>query len=144
LSERSSNADEPIVEEFLDCTGRKRTFLLRLYAGDEFLEAVEMRPGERVGWRFVLPVKFGEAPPWGQMRDLVRRRLASKDVARDEHGKLEILTRTIRAQISDVGEHGLVVLVDDLELTWEEFGRLLESYGGWNLRVEVRDPAERL
>ncbi|HSD10304.1 MAG TPA: hypothetical protein VLF14_04920 [Candidatus Binatia bacterium] len=142
MSERSSNGVEPIAEEFLDCTGRKRTFLLRLYAGDQFLEAVEMRPDERAGSRFVLPVKFGEAPPWGQMRDLVRRRLASRDVVRDEHGRLEILTRTIRAQISDAGEYGLVLLVDDVELTWEEFGRLLGRYAGWNLRVEIRDPAE--
>jgi len=72
LSEESGSGLGSIGEEFLDCTGRKRTFRLRLYAGDQFLEAVEMRPDETAGWRFALPVKFGEDAPFGEMRDRVR------------------------------------------------------------------------
>ena len=35
-----------------------------------------------------------------------------------------------------------MVLVDDLELGWDELGRLLESYEGWHLRIEIHDPSE--
>ena len=41
---------------------------------------------------------------------------------------------------------GPPALVDDLELSWTDLGRLLASYEGWHLRLEIRfrDPSELL
>src|SRR5438093_7471531 len=51
--------------------------------------------------------------------------------------------RSLRGQIDSIADDGgPVVLVDDLEIGWDELGRLLESYEGWHLRVEVRDRSE--
>jgi len=132
-------------EEYLDCTGAHRTFHLSVYAEGLFMEAAELRNGERAGLRFVLPCREGELPPWGAMRDLIRERLSQRDVVRDAKGQLHLLRRTVRAQIGDRDrlETDLPsVLVDDLELTWEDLGRLLAPYAGFGLRVEIRECGE--
>ncbi len=64
----------------------------------------------------------------------------------------------LRCVIDDGGPDGEPVLhVDDHELSWEEFGRLLLTYAGWGMRIvfvpddelheapriEVREPEER-
>lgn len=145
----ASNSDDGVLEsridEYLDCTGKKRTFRLSVYAFGNFLEAVELRAGEATGWRFVLPIKVGEAQPWGEMRDRIREHLSRRDVVRDAAGRLQLLHRRIRAQISETDqetEPKLSLRVDDLELSWEELGDLLRSHVGWNLRIEIRDVSE--
>ena len=52
----------------------------------------------------------------------------------------------VRAQIGFAGDEGggPPVLVDDLELSWAELGRLLASYEGWHLRIEIIDLTEAL
>ena len=78
------------------------------------------------------------------MREGIRAWLARRDVAQHPRsGRLELLTRSLRGQIDSAGDDGgPVVLVDDLEIGWDELGRLLASYEGWHLRIEIRDPSE--
>ena len=135
---------ESMIDEYLDAVGIVRTFRLTVYAGGGFLEAVERRDDTWTGLRFVLPVPAGEPPPWGEMRARIREWLARRDVARHPRsGRLELLPRSLRGQIDSVAhEEGPTVLVDDLEIGWSELGRLLASYEGWHLRIEVRDPSE--
>ena len=140
---RAMDDDGSMIDEYLDAAGTVRTFRLAVYRDGQFLEAVERRDGARAGLRFVLPVRAGE-PPWGEMREGIRAWLARRDVARHPRsGRLELLTRSLRGQIDAIGDDGEpVVLVDDLEIGWDELGRLLASYEGWHLRIEVRDPSE--
>jgi len=35
-----------------------------------------------------------------------------------------------------------VVVIDGRELTWEEFGRMLLSFEGWQFRLEIIDRTE--
>jgi len=135
--------DGSMIDEYLDAAGTVRTFRLRVYRDGQFLEAVERHDGAWAGLRFVLPAKDGE-PPWGEMREGIRAWLARRDVARHPRsGRLELLTRSLRGQIDSIADDGgPVVLVDDLELGWDELGRLLESYEGWHLRIEIHDPSE--
>lgn len=132
-------------EEFLDCAGTRRTFRLSIDANGLFLEAAEIRKGEPTGLRFVLPCRDGEPEPWGPMRMLIRERLSQRDVVRDAKGKLHLLHRRVRAQLSDRDrmETGLpTVLVDDVELTWDELGDLLAPFAGFGLRIEIRECGE--
>jgi len=138
----SDETEEPIVDEYLDASGKKRVFRLAVYAAGTFLEAVELRDGEPTGLRFILPVKPDELPPWGSMRDKIRERLSQRDLVRDEKGKLQDLRRVIRAQLSDEDrtDSGTpVLLIDDMKVTWEELGEYLMTYSGWGLRLEIRD-----
>ena len=135
---------DSMVDEYLDAAGVISTFRLTVYAGWQFLEAVERRDGTWTGLRFVLPVAPGEAPPWGEMRARIRAWLARRDVARyPRSGQLELLARSLRGQIESVADdEGPTVLVDDLEIGWSELGGLLASYEGWHIRIEIRDPCE--
>lgn len=135
--------EKPMTEDFFDAAGRKRTFELSAYANGLFLEAAEVRHGERTGLRFVLPIK--DVEPWGELRDKVRDRLSQRDLVRNERGELHELHRVIRGQIDDRDRDatGLpVLLVDDLEVAWEELGRMLMSYSGWGVRIEIRGAGE--
>lgn len=77
-----------------------------------------------------MEIKPGEVPPWGEMRDKIREWLSQRDLVRDATGELHELDRPIRAQISDRDRPDREVpllLVDDLEVSWEELGRLVVS-----------------
>ncbi len=42
----------------------------------------------------------------------------------------------LRCLIEDSDEGRLVVVIDDRELSLEEFGRMLTTYAGWGMRIE--------
>jgi hypothetical protein len=52
---------------------------------------------------------------------------------------------TVRAQISSDPEsyEGMPLLViDGREVSWEEFGRMLAAFEGWQFRMEIVDPSD--
>jgi hypothetical protein len=76
------------------------------------------------------------------MRELIRERLSRRDLVKTKNG-LEMLTRTIRGQIGEAASGETPsVLIDDLEVTWDELGQLLRSYAGFGLRLEIREAGE--
>jgi len=88
-------ADKEMIDDYVDCAGKPRRFRLTLYAEGRFLDAIELRDGEPQGLRFVLPVKFGEMPPWGEMRMRIRERLATRHIVHDQGGRLQLLTEVV-------------------------------------------------
>ena len=131
--------DEEMLEDFIDCTGKRRRFRLMVYAAGQFLEAREVHDHEASGLRFVLPVPFNEAPPWGEIRKRIRERLARRELVHDDVGRLQLLTDVLCGQLTE-GEDGLALIVDDRVLSWEEVGGLLASNMGFGLRIEIHDP----
>lgn len=127
-------------DDFLDAQGHVRRFRWSLYAGERFLDAVELRKDGSHGLRFILPVLDGRAP-YGELRVLIREYLSQRDLVRDQGGELQDLHRVIRAQIAStgVGCEVPVLLVDDLEVTWQELGQLLMTYEGFKVRIEITD-----
>jgi hypothetical protein len=37
-----------------------------------------------------------------------------------------------------------LLVIDGREITWEEFGRLLMTFEGWQFNLEIRDRSEEL
>jgi hypothetical protein len=35
-------------------------------------------------------------------------------------------------------------VIDGRELTWDDFGRLLSSYEGWQFKLEIRDRTDEV
>jgi hypothetical protein len=130
------------VEEFLDCAGKRRRFVLRIYGNGQFLEAREVLAGDVPGARIALPVKRGAAPPWGDIRKRIRERLSRRDLVKDENGRLVLVADVLRGQLTWSNDDGLALVVDDVIMPWEEVGRLLSSYEGFAIHVEIRDPVE--
>jgi hypothetical protein len=53
----------------------------------------------------------------------------------------------VRGKIEwDDSQDGSVPLlnVDGREITWQEFGRMLMSFEGWQFKLEIRDKSEDL
>lgn len=59
----------------------------------------------------------------------------------------QIADRTACGRIGwDEAEDGLLPLlvIDEQEVSWEEFGGLLMSLEGWQFRLEIRDRSEEV
>jgi len=53
----------------------------------------------------------------------------------------------VRGRIEwDESQEGRVplVTVDGREITWDEFGRMLMNFEGWQFKLEIRDKSEEL
>ena len=94
---------EAMDEYHLDGQGRKRLFRLRNYerGWGSFIEAMEVRKGQTTGWRLAVHYNAEtDVPAWGEIREKIRRRLATRDIVRDpDSGELRVLTNLFRAQI---------------------------------------------
>jgi hypothetical protein len=146
LDEVTQAARESREETFLDARGQKRRFLVQVHGGGTltFLSAWEQRPDGEPGMRLLERFDEGcEVPPYARLRDRVRERLATRDLARDpDSGALQLLTGSIRAQLTtdpDAPDDLPAVLIDDELLSWDDLGRLLSTYEGFGLRIRVMD-----
>ncbi len=129
------------VEEFLDCAGKRRRFLLQIYANGHFLEACEILDDDSRGSRIALPIRPGAAPPWGEIRKRIRERLARRDLVQDEDGRLVLVADGFRGQLT-WSDDGVALIIDDVILSWDEVGQLLAAHEGFALHIEIRDPVE--
>lgn len=135
------------IEDFIDCQGKRRTFLLTEIAGGLFLSAQEAPKEDRSGLRFTVTQAPDGTPAWGELRTRIRERLAQRSVAHGPGG-LTILTDVVRAQLSeaseenDEGERELTVVIDDVEISWSTLGKLLRRNVGFGFRLEIREAGE--
>ena len=137
----SDDRHHPKEEAHLDCLGQLRSFRLSTYAGGTWLEALEIRPDDTVGLRFVLPVSADGEPPYAEMRRVIRARLAERSIAKSGDAGWQVLSDVVRGQLreADDDQEGPNVVVDDVELTWAELGRVLMEHVGFGLRMVITD-----
>ncbi len=138
----------PVV--MTDCAGEQHEFRLRtrLLGPMVALEAFEVRGGAPAGYRFQV---LGEPEDerlslLGRLVERMRRSLSVRHLVRSEHGT-QIAHDTVRGRIEwDESEDGRVPLlvIDGQEVSWEEFGRVLTSFEGWQFRLEIRDLGEEV
>ena len=131
-----------------DCNGEIHEFNFRthLIGSNVVLDAFELRDGQPGGYRFQI---MGDSNDdlmvlFGQLVERIRRMLSTKHLVNGELG-LQIAERIVRAQISwdDDCEGRLPMLViDGREVKWEEFGRMLMSFEGWQFRLNILDKGE--
>ena len=136
----------PVV--MTDCAGQVHEFHFRarLQGTMVALEAFEVEDGAPAGYQFQM---LGEPEGdllalLGRLIERMRRRLSDRDLEQTEHG-MRIAARLVRARIEwDEKTDGLLplVVIDGQEVSWEEFGRMLMSFEGWQFRMEIRDRSE--
>ncbi len=78
----------------------------------------------------------------------IRKTLSVKHITDkgDGHG-LQIADMTVRGRIEcDLSEdiHMPCVVVDGQEISWDEFGRMISSYEGWQFKLEILDRSDEL
>lgn len=125
-------------------------FCVRLNGEQVALEAFELKNGAPGGYTFeVLGDPEGDLfALMAQLIERMRRALARRHLELDEgSARLQIAEFLVRGRIEwDENEDGRVPLlvIDGREVTWEQFGQMLMSYEGWQLRLEIKDPSDEV
>jgi hypothetical protein len=82
----------------------------------------------------------------GKLIEKMRRLLAVAHI-RDSDLGLQIVDETVRGRIEWDGEedaHGPCVVIDGRRVEWDELGRMLMAFEGWQFKLEVRDPSDEI
>lgn len=133
-----------------DCAGETHQFHFqtRLHGDVVALDAFELRDGDPAGYRFQI---VGDPEDdlfalLGQLIQKIRRTLSIKHLTDNGNG-LRIADQTVRGRIEwDDSQDGRVPLiaVDGREISWENFGRMLMTFEGWQFKLEIRDPSDEV
>ena len=139
---------EPVV--MADCAGEQHEFQfrIRLLRDVMTLEAFELKAGVPGGYQFEM---LGEPndhplPLLGKLIERMRRSLSVRYLAGDEDGD-HIVDQTVcgRTDWDESGDGRTPLLViDGREVSWDEFGRMLMSFEGWQFRLTIRDRSEEV
>lgn len=133
-----------------DCAGERHEFHFRtrLLGSMLALDAFELKGGNPAGYQFQI-LGDAEADPMvllAQLVERMRRSLSVKHLRQDKLGP-QIAKQCVRARIewddAHEGQQPLLV-IDGQEVSWEEFGRMLMSFEGWQFRMDIGDRSEEL
>jgi hypothetical protein len=137
------------LKEFTDIDGKKRVFEIRrvLAATGVEYEAMEIQHGEPKGMRFaVLGNEDEEQDLQRELIGRIERSLSAKHLRYDEMSLSWITCDDIvRGQIGwdpESEDQMPLVVVDGRELSWEEFGRVMKSYEGFQFVLKFVDPTD--
>lgn len=132
----------------IDCSGQTHQFHFqtRLLGDIVSLDAFELRQGNPGGYQFQV-VGDSEGDLFallGGLIEKIRRALSIKHIAEDRHG-LQIVDQTVRGRIDwdeTEADHAPLVVVDGQEIRWDDLGRMLMAFEGWQFRLELIDRSE--
>ena len=135
-----------------DSTGQAHEFHFRtnLFGPGMAIDAFELRDGQRAGYSFQI---IGDPQEdllvlFGRLIEKMRRALALKHLVRGEGGQLRIADYfVVRARIGwDEAEQGRtpMLVIDGREIDWDEFGRMLMTFEGWQFKLNIADKSEEL
>ena len=133
-----------------DCIGvaHEFHFRTRLLGSMVALDAFELKGGDPGGYQFQI---LGDPDDdllalLGRLVERMRRRLVITHLEESELG-LQFADQTVRARIEcdeTMDERTPLLVIDGQKISWEEFGRMLMSFEGWQFRMEIRDPSEEV
>ena len=134
----------------VDRAGEKHEFHFqtRLLGNIVALDAFELRDGSPAGYRFQV---VGQPSDdvfvlLGRLIEKMRRALSTQHLTDGEYG-LQIADRTVHGRIEwddSAAERTPLVVVDGREISWEDFGRMLMTFEGWQFKLDISDPSEEL
>ena len=139
---------EPVTLAGCDGDSHEFHFQTRLFGDSLALDAFELCDGFRDGFQFQV-IGDPEADLWdlfGRLMAKMRRALSVKHVMSGDYG-LEIAERVVRGRIgwdSECDGRVPLVIVDGRELSWDDLGRMLMTFEGWQFRLEIRDMSEEV
>ena len=135
----------------IDCTAEVHEFHFRtnLFGTGVALDAFELRDGLPSGYQFQI---IGNPEDdllvlLGQLIQKMRRGLSTKHLTDGQYGLQIADDRVVRGKIEwDVAHDGRVPLlvIDGREITWDELGRMLMSFEGWQFKLTLGDKSEEL
>ena len=142
-------AFEPI--RMLDRRGAEHEFRFRnwLCGAGLAIDAFELRDGSPAGYRFQVIGEPDDDPLelLGKLLGKMRRALALTHLEDTDLGPQVNDGLVLRGTVdSDPEEdHGVpMVVVDGRELSWDELGRMVATFEGWQFKLEFRDRSDEV
>lgn len=136
------NSDFPIDEEVEDHAGRTRRFLFTCHQGPlGFTVRAQEQGAQGTGYEFAA---YSETSPYhalGRLRQKMYRGLATRHITRSLHG-YRMLHDTLSGRIASDGNGGVLVVVDGIPLSIDDFARILVSHEGWSFDLKIIDSLE--
>ncbi len=140
---------EPVSIAGCDGSVHEFHFQTRLCPPNVVLDAFEIHDGRRVGYEFQI---IGDAEDellvlLGRLIEKVRRALASKDLVHGSNGTRIGDRGLVRGRIEwdpDSGGALPMLTIDGQPIAWEEFGRMLMTYEGWQFKLTIHDLSEEV
>jgi hypothetical protein len=134
-----------------DVHGREHVFQLRtrLFAAGVAIDAIEFTEHDSEGYRFkVIGHEEGDLLELrARLVTKMRRGLANSHLEEGAHG-LQISDRgIIRARIESEPESKAdmpVVVIDGRNVSWNEFGRMVATYMGFQFKLELHDLSDEI
>jgi hypothetical protein len=131
---------EEMDETCTDFTGRTRHFTTRLQETPGGLCAEAVEKGKEDGYRFKVVVAAGATGQalW-ELREKMHRTLNTRHLEKDERSATWRMTHDVlRGRIAYGGDHAAPKLVvDGKPLTWEEVGRMMDAYEGFEFELRI-------
>ncbi len=133
----------------VDSAGQEHEFHFTTHLfGDKLaLNAFEMKEGVRDGYEFQL---IGDPEEerfklLGLLMQKIRRALVSKHIQLDPNFGWQVVDQCVRGRIDsdpDQPERKPMLIIDGQNISWEEFGRMLMTFEGWQFRLNLLDRSE--
>jgi hypothetical protein len=131
--------DFPIRQAFTDCSGQTRDFVityhpLRLGFGVHAEE--EGKDGQGYFFR-----EFDAASPYlalGRVRGRIETALATRHIEQREPGNFQMTHQTVRGRISS-SDGEVAFVIDGHLLTLQQFGKMVETFEGFEFRLDIQD-----
>lgn len=140
---------EPV--RMIDGQGAEHEFQFRnwLCSAGLAIDAFELRDGSPAGYRFQAIGAPGDEPLelLGRLIGKMRRALALTHLEDTDHGPQVNDGMVLRGTVdSDPDEDHRVpmLVIDGREISWEEFGRMVATFEGWQFKLEFRDRSEEV
>jgi len=135
----------------IDSSGEVHEFHFRtqLFVTGVALNAFELCDGHPAGYHFQI---IGDPEEdllvlLGRLIEKMRRALSTKHLTEGEHGLQISDERVVRGRVEwDDARNGGVplLIIDGREIDWDEFGRMLMSFEGWQFKLTIADKSEEL
>jgi hypothetical protein len=137
---------DPIVMR--DCAGDEHEFHFRtrLLGAVVAMDVFEVKRGQPAGYQFQIvdDAEVELVSLLGRLIERMRRSLSVKYLVQSDQ-RLRIADQTVRGRIEwdeSTDERVPMLVIDGREVSWEEFGRILMTFEGWQFRMDIRDRSE--
>ena len=133
---------------FTDSVGKSHQFQFRTRLTGQHisLEAFELDEGAPAGYQFQILADPEEDvfEVLARMVERIRRTLSRTHLVNEGHG-IQIAEQTVRGHIDcdlSEGDSRPLLVIDGREVSWDEMGRMLMAFEGWNFKMELFDPSD--
>jgi len=131
--------DFPIRQAFTDCSGQPRHFVIS-YFHASFGFGVQAEEEGKDGQGFFFR-EFDATSPYlalGRLRGRIETALATRHIEQREPGNFQATHQTVRGRIS-YSDGEVAFVIDGQLLTLQQFATMVETFEGFEFRLDIRD-----